>query len=173
MKTIFQEFIEANNFEISGGSEYQWHCFGDNARYLDFDSENEFSISCVFDSVDQTVYVIEAWDYINNREYRWINPDFIDAYKQEGEKNNVDFKQSFDNNKFIDLEVVEDMFAKIRGIRSGEDYDTRVQVPLDLDDDTLFKLMKMAHEQDVTLNHMVEEVLKLAIEEAKKGSKFE
>lgn len=173
MTTVFQELIEANNFEITGGSEYQWQCFGHNARYLDFDREDHFSINCVFDTVDHTVYIIEAWDYINNREYRWINPNYLDEYKEACKENEVDFRESFDSNKFVDLEVIEDMFEKIQGIRSGEDYDSRVKVPLTLDDKDLFELMKMAHERDITLNAMVEEVLTVAIEDAKKGGEFE
>jgi hypothetical protein len=48
-------------------------------------------------------------------------------------------------------------------IKAGEDYDTRVSVPLTVPDDVLFELMKRAHEQDVTLNQLVEEVLWTAI----------
>ena len=34
-----------------------------------------------------------------------------------------------------------------------------MKVPLDLSRDELFKLMEMAHERDITLNQMVEEIL--------------
>lgn len=173
MTTVFQELIEANNFEITGGSEYQWQCFGFNARYLDFDQEDRFSINCVFDTADHTVYIIEAWDYVNHREYRWINPGYIEAYKEACKENEVDFRESFDNNKFIDLEVVEDMFEKIQGIRNEEEYDTRVRVPIDFSDSELLELMKLAHEKDITFNQLVEEALSVAIEDAKKGGKFE
>jgi hypothetical protein len=39
-------------------------------------------------------------------------------------------------------------------------YDTRVSVPIDLSDDGMFTLMKMAHERDITFNQMVEQVLR-------------
>jgi hypothetical protein len=51
-------------------------------------------------------------------------------------------------------------------IKAGEDYDTRVSVPLELDDDLMFDLMKRAHEKDVTLNKMVEALLQDAIDNA-------
>ena len=38
--------------------------------------------------------------------------------------------------------------------------DNRVEVELDLEDDLMFALMKMAHERDITLNSMVELILK-------------
>ena len=40
---------------------------------------------------------------------------------------------------------------------------------VDLDDEQLFDLMKLAHERDITLNQMVEEVLRLAIEKHKES----
>ena len=42
--------------------------------------------------------------------------------------------------------------------------DGRVDVPIDLDRDTLFQLMLSAHEQDITLNQHVENILRIAIE---------
>jgi hypothetical protein len=50
-------------------------------------------------------------------------------------------------------------------IKAGEDYDTRVSVPLELENDEMFELMKMAHEQDLTLNEFVEQLLRRVIEE--------
>jgi predicted HicB family RNase H-like nuclease len=50
-------------------------------------------------------------------------------------------------------------------IKAGEDYDTRVSVPLELEDELMFELMKMAHEQDLTLNEFVEQLLRRVIEE--------
>jgi len=160
---IFQKFIEANEFKITGGSDYGWNCFGPNARYIDCDQEDCFSIHALFDSETQTIYVIEAWDYKNNREYRWIDPVYKVDYEAEAEDKDVDPNVSLDGQKFIDLELIEDMFEKIKGIRNGEDYDTRVQVPLTLPDDSLFELMKLAHEADMTLNQYVEQMLRTAI----------
>ena len=42
--------------------------------------------------------------------------------------------------------------------------DGRVDVPIDLDRDTLFELMLSAHEKDITLNQHVENILRIAIE---------
>lgn len=42
--------------------------------------------------------------------------------------------------------------------------DNRVTVEIDLEDDLLFKLMLMAHEQDITLNQLVEKILQEFIE---------
>lgn len=166
-----KEYLEAINYRITGGSEYQWKCFGDNARYLDCESEilNEFSVHAVFDSVDQTIYAIEAWDYGNDRAYRWINPDYIKAYKKACKKLGVDFENAMDGTNFTDLEVESDILEKARAISMGEEYDTRVQVPIDFSDEELLKYMKLAHERDMTFNEFVEEALRHAIEEFKSG----
>lgn len=42
--------------------------------------------------------------------------------------------------------------------------DNRVSVEIQLEDDLLFKLMLMAHEQDITLNQLVENILRAFIE---------
>jgi len=156
-----KEYLEAVDYKISGGSEFQWKTFGPNARYLDCESQdiNEYSIHAVFDSVTQQVYSMEAWDYVNDRTYRWIDPNYVRAYKKACKKTNVDFKNAFDDKDFIDLEVAEDLLTKARAIVLGEEYDTRVEVPLTLDKEQIHELMTMAHKQDITLNQLVENIL--------------
>jgi len=46
--------------------------------------------------------------------------------------------------------------------------DNRVDVPIELTDDDWYTLMKMAHERDITLNQLVEQILTLEIERLEK-----
>lgn len=166
--TLLKEFIEAIEYKITGGSEYHWDCFGHNARYLDcVDNEGidgTYSINAVFDGVDQTVYIIEVWDYVNDREYIWINPEFQKAYRKESKKRDVDPDESLDGKKYIQLELVEDILEKISKIVNGEEYDTRIKIPVDFSDEDLLKYMKLAHDLDITFNELVERAVKEAIE---------
>ena len=57
---------------------------------------------------------------------------------------------------------------KSRKIVANEDYDNKVTVPLELSDEEIFQLMKMAHERDVTLNQLVEDLLWLAVKDAER-----
>lgn len=167
-----KEYLEAIDFKITGGSEYQWDCFGSNARYLDSEDNEGFgtySVSAIFDSVDQTVYIVELWDYVNDREYRWINPDYVKAHKKACKKHDVDLNESMDDRKWIDLEVPEDILEKITKIVAGEEYDARVKIPVDFSDEDLLKYMKMAHDRDMTFNEFIEEALRHAIEEVNAG----
>ena len=65
------------------------------------------------------------------------------------------------------MEVPEDFLEKARAIFAGEEYDARVQLPLILDREDMFDLMRIAHEQDITLNELVEHILRDAIDQTK------
>jgi len=164
-----KDFMETVDYKINDGSEYCWSCYGPNARFLGYwDRDgNKSTISIVYDTVDQTVYCMEAWDDTNDKVYRWIHPDFLQAVKDESAERNVRFENAFDDVDYIDLETEEDILEKARAIHLGEVYDTRVQVPVNFTDDELFKYMKLAHEQDITFNQLVEQALKAAIEQEK------
>ena len=45
--------------------------------------------------------------------------------------------------------------------------DNRVSIEVDLTDDEWYSLMKIAHEQDITLNQLVENILREFIEKEK------
>ena len=157
-----QEVIEAFEYKISGGSEYQWHCFGDHARFLDFETEYGNG-SVIFDSVDQTVYQAEVWvkdtSDSKSRPYRWFNVEYFDAYLKEAVERNVKYRVVYDDVEFIDLEQAEDFFEKAKAIMNGIEFDKRIVVPLDLPDSLMLELFKEAHKRDITLNQLVDKIL--------------
>jgi hypothetical protein len=160
-----KDFLEAGNYRVTEGNIYGWDCYGDHAYSLDIqvgDFESP-SAHIVFDQRDQTVYQATAYDYDRKRAYRLFNPDHKDAHNAEAAKRNVSAKEAWEGVTYTDLEVEEDFLDKMTAILNYEDYDTKVSVPIDLSDAELFKLMKMAHERDVTLNQFVEEILTHAI----------
>lgn len=154
-----QDFIKSVNFKITGGSEYQWRCFGPNARWLDSE-DDKYSASVVFDSINQTVYVADVCDFVNNRAYRWIHPDYVTAHQDEATSRNVVVDEAWEDIKYCTLEVPEDWLEKCKAMSDKNfDYDTRVMISLDLSDSELLQLMKLAHSKDITLNQLVEEIL--------------
>ena len=167
--TQLKNFIEAIEYKVTGGSEYQWKCFGDNARYLDCaDKEGyngTYSISAVFDSVTQQVYCIEVWDYVNDREYRWIDKAYIKDHMKACSDHEVDLYQSMDGRNYIDLDVVNDILEKANALVNEKEYDPRVQIPVDFSDEDLLQYMKLAHEMDITFNELVERAIKAAVED--------
>ena len=162
-----KEWMELVNYRITEGCDYGWQCYGPNVYQLDsWNGEQDgHSFTIVFDTKDQTVYEVQAHDYVHNRAYRMINEDFAKKMKKEAKKRDVDKDQAWDEVNYTDLEVDDDFIQKCLAIREGEDYDTRVSVPLELGNDEMFELMRMAHEEDITLNALVERILRRVIDE--------
>jgi len=162
-----KEFMELVEYRITEGSDYGWQCYGSDAYMLDsWNGEQDgHSFTIIFDTKDQTVYEVQAHDYVHNRAYRMINEDFAKKNRKEAKRRDIDRHEAWDDVDYVDLDVDDDFFQKALAIREGEDYDTRVSVPLELDDATMFQMMRMAHERDLTLNEFVEDVLRQAIEE--------
>lgn len=155
---------EALSHRITGGSEYQWDCYGFDVRFLDYESDYAHA-TVIFDTQNQTVY--EAT--VNSKDesikpYRWLNPDSKNKYFTECREREINPTVAWDDVKWVDLETVEDFLDKASAMFNGEGFDERVQVPLDLDRDELFRLMEMAHERDITLNQLVEEILQKVID---------
>ncbi len=174
-----KQFMETVDYRITEGSDYQWQCFGDNAYCLDsWNGEQDgHTISIIFDTRDQTVYQVMAYDYNLSRAYRMTNPDFKESFDVECENRDVlDMAWEDDTGepvKYVDLEVEEDFLEKARSIIAGEDYDTRVQVPIEFSDEELLTYMKMAHDLDITFNQLVEEALRAAIDDTKMRSEYD
>jgi hypothetical protein len=160
-----KEWMELVDYRITEGSNYGWQCYGSNVYQMDSWNGNidGHSFSIIFDTRDQTVYEVQAHDYVHNRAYRMINEDFLKKMKKEAKRRDVDKNEAWDDVNYIDLEVDDDFIQKCLAIRAGEDYDTRVSVPIDMSDADLLTFMKMAHERDITFNQLIEEALRHAI----------
>jgi hypothetical protein len=166
-----KEWMELVNYRITEGSEFQWQCYGPTAYQLDsWNGDHDgHSLSIIFDTRDQTVYEVQAHDYLHQRAYRIVNPDFQKKMKKESKRRSVDRNQAWDEVNYVDLDVDDDFIQKCLAITAGEDYDTRVQVEVDFSDEDLLQYMKLAHERDMTFNELVEEALRCAIEEVNAG----
>lgn len=161
-----KEWIELIGYRISGGSEYQWQCFGPNARFIDCESAN-YSTSAVFDSVTQEMFQVEIYDTARQVNYVFTAEAHRAQHAAEAKERNIDFN---DNDfKTVDLEVIEDWLEKAQAIIAGQEYDTRVIVPVNFDDAELLKIFMAAHELDITFNQFVTQALEAAIAEHKQN----
>lgn len=163
------EFMETFNYRITEGCQYGWTCYGPNAYSLSTwngeNSDGGWSGNIVFDTVNQIVYEVEVCDYTNERAYRITNPLYKKAYEAEAKDRGESINEAWDCVRFVDLESADDWLEKAQAIVEGVDYDTRVEVLMDLDDDVMMSLALEAHKRDVTLNKMVEILLQQAIDE--------
>lgn len=159
--------MEVVEYRITETSPYLWECYGPNALTMDswnggYD-EDGYSVSVVFDTKDQTVYEMTAYDYIRDRAYRLINPTYAKAHADECESRGID-DMAWDDVPYVELDVKEDILEKAAAMVAGEDYDTRVMIALEFSDEDLLKYMKMAHEQGITFNEFVEQALSSMLE---------
>jgi len=156
-----KDFLETINYRITEGSEYCWRCYGETAHTLEYWSgiSDGESASIIFDTETQVVYETTVNDYGSENSYRWIHSDYAEANKLECKQRGLRFNEAYDNINFIDLELEEDFLEKARAIINHEEYDIRVSIPLELSDNEVFTLMKLAHERDITLNQFIVELL--------------
>ena len=163
-----KEWMELVDYKITEGSDYGWSCYGPNAYSLDswngVHGKGGYSFSIVFSTKTQKVYEVSVCDYTNDRAYRMIAKNKQDKHRQEAEDRNVNLNEAWDECDYVDLDVVDDFIQKCLAIRAGEDYDTRVQVPVDFSDEDLLQYMKLAHERDMTFNEFVTQALTEAIQ---------
>jgi hypothetical protein len=164
-----KEWMELVDYKITEGGDYGWSCYGPNAYTLDswngVHGKGGYSFSIVFSTKTQKVYEVSICDYTNDRAYRMINPKNQEKHRKESEARDVNLNEAWDEVNYVDLDVVDDFIQKALAIRAGEDYDTRVSVPVDFTDEELLTYMKIAHDRDMTFNQLVEEALKAAIDE--------
>jgi hypothetical protein len=158
-----KEWMELVDYKITEGSNYGWSCYGPNAYTLDswngVHGTGGYSFSIVFSTKSQKVYEVSVCDYTNDRAYRMINSNYAKKYAKEALTREADQNQAWDDVDYVDLDVDDDFIQKALAIKDGEIYDTRVQIPLNLNQDEMYTLMKLAHEKDITFNQLAEEIL--------------
>lgn len=166
-----KQWMETFNYRITEGDKYGWGCYSHSSYSLSAwngkHDDGGWSGTIILDTDDQTVYEVEICDYTNNRAYRIINPDYKKEYYKEAKYHNADADIAWDDVKFVDLEMDEDWLEKAEAIVAGENYDTRVSIPIELPDNELLVLFKMAHEKNMTFNDFVEDALMKALENYK------
>lgn len=164
-----KEWMEVVEYRVTEGSTFCWQCYGGNAYALDSwnGDQDGSSFTIIFDTKTQVVYEVQSHDYKNQRAYRRINPDFKSNRDAESANRNVSLDEAWDEVNYVDLESDDDWFQKALAIVAGEEYDTRVSIPIDLPEAELMVLFKLAHEADMTFNDFVEQVLREQLERLK------
>lgn len=155
--------LQLIEFKITGGTEFLWNCFGTNARYLDSDN-SEYSISCIFDSVTQEVYKIQF--YVNNSKDLmdncfWLNPAYRQNFLDESESRNVDPYSLDEDIAIYEFMNLHDFITHIRNRVGIEEMET---ISLDLEDDLLISLTKLAQERNVTLDVLIQNILRIQMQ---------
>ncbi|MCX7596581.1 MAG: hypothetical protein N2235_23095 [Fischerella sp.] len=174
-----RQVFEAVDYRIGAGAPYQWLCYGDSAALLDLcDIEGVVVGSVIYDTRTQEIYEITAeYTFDNPVCYRWTaSEELIRKRREEAVRREVDDTLAWDDTKYTEVEVEEDMLEKLTAIVNHEDFDRRVSIPLDLTLEQELALYRAAHANDMSLNSFVEMVLKETVEKYKDketGSKLD
>jgi hypothetical protein len=141
-----KEWMEVANYRITEGGDY--FAYGGAYALTSWNGDQDgYSIEIIFSPRTQEVYEVQACDYKHNRAYRLVHGDYRDEKLND---------EAWDDTKWIDLESDDDWIQKALAIVAGEDYDTRVTIPLDFPEAELMVLFKQAHAADMTFNNFVE-----------------
>lgn len=171
-KLTLADVNEALNHQITEGSQYQWACFGPNARFLDYTiSSIDVTCTVIYDTVTQEIYEAALCDGPADVAHRWSNPKFVKAHRKEAKKRGVDPDQAWDDVKYqevsaddwiqLALELMEqNKTCLIDSLKANCDEDNGTDVRIDLPDDELLQLCLLAHKQDITLNELVNNILR-------------
>jgi hypothetical protein len=100
------EIISACQARVTGGTEYQWQCYGSNARYMDFaDQDGTECISAIFDAINQTVYELHLHVPGYDQAFVWRNPDFESSYVAECIHRKMEPNVAYDSVKYIPVDA--------------------------------------------------------------------
>ena len=168
-----KEWMELVDYKITEGSDYGWQCYGPNAYTLDswngVHGKGGYSFSIVFSTKTQKIYEVSVCDYTNDRAYRMIAENKREKHSKEARSKSVLANQAWDDVDYVDLEVDDDFIQKALAIKAGEPYSTDVSVPLDLPDDLLLFAFRAAHEENMTFNAWMNQMLKSFVDKVDKG----
>lgn len=154
---MLQKLIEIADYNIEGTDVFAWSCFGPDAKFMDFYTQDDKYFSAVYDAKTKEVYYVVTGDAKNN--YIWFNPTYKDAYFAEAKMRNIDPLRAYDDLVYTLLEDENDFLAKTYGIVNEVPYDERIVVPIEISDEDFLYLAKQAHEQDITFNKFFEHIL--------------
>lgn len=152
-----KDWMEIVKYKITEGCDYYSNIYGADTFSLSYwnGDHSGFSTSIVFNTKTQDVFELTVCDYKNNRAYRFVDGKYKDAIQKSDNE-----KYAWDDVKWIDLELFEDWQKKATAIVSGHEYDTRIEIPLELEDHELLTLFKLAHEADMTFNEYIEDIIR-------------
>ena len=165
-----KDVLEAVEYRFSSGDRYLWQCYGDDSVYLNLKDVQDRPVgSILFDSNTAEVYEITVEVPGEQLCYRWINPEFVDDYRDEAESRGVDPDIAWDDVKYTDIETEDDMLDKLNAIINCREFDRSIVVPIYLSEQEELLLHRSAHEAGVSTNEYVNMILRRLIDAENKA----
>lgn len=174
-----EQVMRAGLYKITGGCKYEWECFGPSAYMIDFSTDYGGTVcnnaTVTFSRATQEIFLVEIYATMDEDKeldiaFRWINPDYEKVYLDTIVAAGMEPDEAYDDVKFTSKESEDEILEILAKAMNNEDVSSYVDstlIELDLTRDEIFDLMMKAHERDITLNQLLNEVLEDAVERAK------
>jgi hypothetical protein len=79
-----ESFLSQIEYKITDGSKFHWDCYGLNAWSITSDR-----VEAVFDRITLMIYEVSV-HYASGDCYKWIDPEFVNAYVNESRSKGFD-----------------------------------------------------------------------------------
>jgi len=122
-----EQILTAGGHRIASGSEYLWHCYGPNARYIDLnDVAGSEYLSIIFDCKNYRVYDVMICVPGQDQAFRWYDSEFSEAYVAECKARSVKPNEAWDGVTYEDV-ALETILAYAKDV--GELYYDDLPIP--------------------------------------------
>lgn len=117
------DWMEAIDYHITEGFEYNWDCFGENVIELNsWDGDHSgYSTDIVFDNRTKHIYSVSLCSFSDDKAWRYIDPQHRDAYMAEAKqwmtinsRENVAWESENNGDVIYDDVSLEEMIVIIR-----------------------------------------------------------
>lgn len=159
----FYQIAKLVQFNFTEVTQFLWNSFGPNIKAFDFECPSLISDSNLFG----TIYVNHKGDVLYGNisithsdsylSHMWVHPEFIQPFIKEHEDRGF----PFNNEQAIILDSSQDFISKLKEHTESPEGNITVE----LDDDVILYITKAAHEQDITFNDMVNQILETHMKE--------
>jgi hypothetical protein len=122
------DMMNAAGGRCSGGDEFMWSCFGENANYMEFrDVDGNGCSHCVFDTKTYRVYQVHVEVPLISNEaespvqaFQWIDPEFSQGHIDESNSRGVDPDVAWDDVRYINIDDEATILQYVKDV--GETY---------------------------------------------------
>lgn len=124
-------------------------------------------VEMIYSDEDMNPYELNVWDVKTNKVYSWIHPDFSAAREEFDNRNIPGTRMEFQKHSIT--ESIEDILAKLHGIWTGTEYDTKIVMVLDLDSEVLRILREKAETDGVSIDELIAGIIQDELERVSAG----
>lgn len=118
--------------------------------FLSYAENTNCSVECLFNVTSKKVYRLTVTDKTNNTKIQWVGEGLYKDNSTDVKKVNLDEMLFF--------------------IRENFDTPKKVNIELELDDDLIIQLAQLANDKGITLDNLVEEILREFIDRSKNSN---